>query len=164
MDFTRSELERIDPDVFDFLEYIYLGEFAEFAEFAELKIKIKNWLHHNSGRFGVDELYGVGYGRSRRLVLPVRTEHFVELFYFERARIEHDVLVEVDALHGETHDAVADRMKQMLRDDLRHTVDMTDFGNIVKSVEKEDEEERMQEIAGYTPRARQFSQPPQCLP
>jgi hypothetical protein len=154
--FEPNEIERIDPDVFNFLQYDDLGEIEE------LIAKIKNWLHDNPGTFGVDELYGVGYGR--RLYLPVRTEHFVELFDFERARIEHDVLVEVDALHGETHDAVADRMKRMLRDDLHHTVDMTDFANIVRSVEEEDEEERRQESAGYTPRARQFSQPPQCLP
>lgn len=161
MDFTRDELERIDYDVFDFLEYL---QSHDLGEFEELNAKIRNWLYHNSGRFGVDELHGVGYGRSRRLYLPVRTEHFVELFDFERARIEHDVLVEVDALHGETHDAVADRMKRMLRDDLHHTVDMTDFANIVRSVEEEDEEERRQESAGYTPRARKFIDPPQCLP
>jgi hypothetical protein len=56
-------------------------------------------------------------------------------------------------------------MKRMLRDNLHHIVDMTDFENIVRSVQQEDEEDRMlYENEGYTPRARQFIQPPQSLP
>jgi|688.fasta_scaffold269581_1 hypothetical protein len=94
------------------------------------------------------------------------SEHEVELRDFERKRISPDVLRALDALHGETHDAVAEKIQHMLKNDLRHTVNMTDFENIVRIVKEEDEAEMSYRatVKGYIPQVRQFSQLPYHLP
>ena len=161
--FTPDEIKRIDRDVFEIIQ-IGLESGLEGVDMEEVIDRTRQWLAtHHSERLKFLDFHAIAYGQPQRRLRP-QTHRVVELFDFERDRIDPAVLEAVDALDDETHDAVCDRMKHRLKN-LRHKVTMSDFENIFRDVAEDDEKEReLVQVHGYPHRVRHFTQPPQCLP
>jgi hypothetical protein len=89
--FTQNEIERIDPNVFEILQ---AG--LEEVDMEEVIEQTRQWLAtHHSERLGFSDFYTIAYGQQQRRLRP-QTHRVVELFEFERDRIDPAVLDAVE--------------------------------------------------------------------